>query len=114
VLDVSAALAPAREHESRLEEDLAPVVKKRWPLRDRRREGITETQPVGERAKSVQADVGCDTGPAGFHLHARCAGTVHFGSALLEGDTAASTQSVSLVGRAFPRMRPSQVMRTRE
>ena len=68
------------------------------PLSDRRGEGITETQPVGQRAKSVQAEVRHDTAPTGLHLHADCAGTVYFGSVLLKGDTFLSTQSLSLVG----------------
>jgi hypothetical protein len=62
----------------------------------------------------VQADVRHDTLSADVHLHATGAGTVHLGSALLEGDTAASTQSVSLVGRAFPRIRADQFTRSRE
>ena len=112
---ISAQLSPPpARNESRLDEDLAPVVNKRWPLWDRGRKGVTETQPVGERAKSVQADVRHDTGPAGFHLHARlCWYRSSWKCPSREG-YCCSTQSVSLVGRAFPRIRADQVTRTRE
>jgi len=85
VLDVRAALAAAGQHQGGLDQDLAPIVEgeafSRW--RDTSRERITESQPVGKSPKSVQSDVGHDTGSAGFHNDATRAGTVHFGSALL-------------------------------
>ena len=89
--------------------------KRRWPLRDAPDERASpRPNRSAKDPKCVQADVRHDTGPAGFHLHADGAGTVHFGSALLEGDTAASTQSVSLTKRAFSRLSRAQVMRPRE
>ena len=85
VLDVRTALPTAGQHQGGVDEHLAPVVE-REPFavqRDRGRERITQAQSVGKSAKSVQSDVGHHARPAGFHNHARRAGTVHFGSALL-------------------------------
>ena len=116
VLDVGTALAPTGQHERHLDEDLASVVQ--WEAltgpRDARRERIAETQTVGKGPKSVQADVGHDTGPAGFHLHASRAVSVRLGSALLVGILLASTPTVSPAGRAFPRTRDGQLTRRRE
>src|SRR5208283_3431049 len=116
VLDVGTALATAGQHERGVHEDLAPVVQRRaltgrW---DRRRQTITELQAVGETAKSVQADVGHDARPTGFHSHTTRAGTVHFGSALLVGTAVDSTPTVSPTRRAYPRTRRGQLKGARE
>jgi hypothetical protein len=50
---------------------------------DGSREGITESQPIGEGTKGVQSDVGNHPFATGFHHDATSAVTVHFGSALL-------------------------------
>ena len=55
--------------------------------RDRGRQRITETQPVGKRPKSVQPDMGDDLLAARFHHHRDGAVTVHLASALLVGST---------------------------
>ena len=85
MLDVRAALAATGQHQRHLHEDLAPVVQReRSPVDGMRdRERITEPNRSAKAPKSVQPDVGHDTGPTGFHNDATRAGTVHFGSALL-------------------------------
>jgi hypothetical protein len=116
VLDVRAALPAAGQHQGHLDEDLAPVVSPE-PFtrpRDCSREGIAEPQPVGETAKSVQADMSHDAGSSGFHNGATGAGTVHFGSALSFGNLLTSTPTVSPTGRAYPRTRAGQFRRPRE
>ena len=62
MLDVGARLPATGQHQHRLGQHLAPVVQ-REPLtgdRDPRRQRITQPQPVGKRAKSVQPDMGDD------------------------------------------------------
>lgn len=116
MFDVGTALATAGDHEGTLHEYLAAVVQ--WcPLgadRDARRERISETQAVGEAAKCVQSDMGDDTGPTGFHLHAIGAGSVHLGSTLLVEELWLRTPSVSLTRRAIPRLSAGQVTLFRE
>lgn len=57
-------------------------------------ERVAEPQPVGQGAAGVQADVGHNSLPTGFHLYATSAVTVQAGSALLVGTAASSTPSV--------------------
>jgi hypothetical protein len=116
VLDVETALATSGQHQRRLDEYLAAVVQ-RDPTaspRDPSRQRITEPQSVGKAPKGVQADVSHHPGSTGFHHDATSAVTVHFGSALLFGESVASTPTVSPTGRAFPRTRTVQLKWTRE
>ena len=82
--------------------------------RDPRRQRIAQPQPVGERAKRVQPDMGHDLVAAAFHHHRNRAVTVHLASALLARDSDASTTSESLARRALPRMGDPQLTQTRE
>jgi hypothetical protein len=82
--------------------------------RDPGRQCITETQPVGQRPKSVQSDVGHHPRPTGFHHDATSAVTAHFGSALLVGLLLLRTQTASPGRRAFPRMCGDQINGRRE
>jgi hypothetical protein len=81
---------------------------------DARRQGIAQSQSVGELAQGVQPDVGHHPGPPGFHRGATSAVTVHFGSALLVGKLADSRPTVSPTGRAYPRTRTVQLKWPRE
>jgi hypothetical protein len=116
VFDVETALATPGQHESGLDEHLASVVEGEATSlpRDARRQCIPEPQPIAEVSKSVQSDVGYYACPTGFHNDATSAVTVHFGSALLFGDSVASRTTVSPTGRAFPRTRAGQVKCRRE
>jgi hypothetical protein len=114
VLDVRTALAAPGEHEGRLDDHLAAIVNEHPPLGDGARDSVAEAHPVGEGTYGMQPEVRHHARPTGFHFHARRAGTVHFGSALLVGDAVASRPSVFLVRGAFPRTRAGQVTRTRE
>jgi hypothetical protein len=81
---------------------------------DPRRQRITQTQPVGKRAKSVQADMGDDLLAAPFHHHRNRAVSVHLASALPTRVPDVFTATESLVWWALPRMGDPQVMRPRE
>ncbi len=87
MFDVGTALPAAGQHQGRLHQDLAPVMEREslTGRGDAGRERITQSQTVAKCCKSMQADVGDDARSAGFHNHAKCAGSVHFGSALLDG-----------------------------
>jgi len=82
--------------------------------RQARRECITESQPVGKGTKGVQPDVGCDSGPTGFHHNEPGAVSVQFGDALLVRDRAVSPTTLSPTRRAVPRTRADQVRGRRE
>ena len=116
MLDVGARLAAAGQHQHRLSQHLAPVVQRETFARDRdpRRQRITQPQPIGERAKSVQSDMSDDLLAASFHHHRNRAVTVHLASALPTRISDASTTSESLVWRALPRMGSPQLTRPRE
>jgi len=91
VFDVGTALSASGQHQGRLDQHLAPVMEREslTGRGDAGRERITESQTVGKCAKSMQPDVGDDTGSTGFHNHSKRAGSVHFGSALLVGNSVA-------------------------
>jgi len=61
VLDVGTALAAAREHESRLDEDLAAVVQERGSLRDRQREASPRPNRSAKEPRACRPT--CDTTP---------------------------------------------------
>ena len=106
VLDVGTRLPTAGQHQHGLREDLAPVVQRQALTADRDpgRQAITEAQPVGKGAKSVQAYMGCDLVPAGLHHHRNRRVTVHLAGALLARDQDASATSESLARWALARM----------
>ena len=81
---------------------------------DPRRERITQTQPVRERAERVQPDMSHDLGATGSHHHRNHAVTVHLAGALLVRLLDASITPESLATRAPSRMGPDQLTRSRE
>jgi hypothetical protein len=95
---------------------LAPVVNREALGHDRDtcRQQISQTQTVGETAKSVQTDMGHHPLPAGLHPQSGRAGSVHLRDALLVGSCTPSTSAVSLARRALSRTLPSQLTRSGE
>jgi hypothetical protein len=106
----------ASQHQHRLGEDLAPVMK-REPLpghRDPSGERITQPQAVGKRSQRLQPDMSDDLLAAPFHHHRNRAVTVHPAGALQIRGPDASTTSESLVWWALPRMGSPQLTKPRE
>ena len=107
VLDVGTTLPAAGEHQHLVHEHLSPVMERHALATDRDpgRKGSPESQLVSEGAERVQPHVGRHLITTGFHHHAKGAGSLHLGRALLVGVIGPSTSPVSLSRRAFPRMR---------
>ena len=106
MLDVRTRLAATSEHQHRLREHLAPVMH-RQPFtarHDRRRQTITEPEPVGKRTKDMQPDMSDNLCAAPLHHHGNDAVTVHFASALPVLVSDVSTTTESQVRRALTRM----------
>ncbi len=85
VLDVSARLSAAGQHQHGVDQHLATVVERQTLTGDRdpSRERIAEAQTVGKGAKGMEANVGDHLVATAFHPHADRAVSVHLASTLL-------------------------------
>ena len=79
-----------REHESRLDEPRAAGREQALAVAGSQTERASpRPNRSAKEPRACRPTCGTTSRSVGFHLHVCCAGTVHLGSALLEGDAAA-------------------------